>query len=227
MEIVKAALFDIDGILLDTEIFQYQAWADIFEQLAGHSLSKDEYAQKYCGNSSQWIAEQVQRQFCIDSTTDEILEQRERIVLDKVEEGEITQMPYAAEVLEHFAKELPTTLATGAATQESLIKLSRSGLIKIIESYQIPIISRDMVARGKPAPDTYICAAKKLGIAPNECIAFEDTIAGIESAENAGVNCLAVPNNWTKHKMPERKVYANLRDAQQFVERNYVLQPRR
>ncbi|MBW2999824.1 HAD family phosphatase [Candidatus Woesearchaeota archaeon] len=227
MKLIKAALFDVDGVLLDTEIFQYQAWAETIEQLAKGSLSEDEYKQRHCGNSTQWNGREIKKQFNFNQALDEIIEHRERIVMQKVKDEEIIQMPYAAEVLEYFAKKLPTALVTGSGAQECGIKLERSGLGRIVGAYKIPIISGDMVEHGKPAPDLYIWAAGKLGIAPRDSIAFEDTMAGIESAENAGVVCLAVPNDWSKHKMLGRNIFADLKEAQQSVERNYLLQPRR
>ncbi|GAG07696.1 unnamed protein product [marine sediment metagenome] len=227
MKVIKASLIDIDGTLLDTEVFQYLTWRDVLRQTAGYDLSEKEYIKSYCGNSTKRIAERIQIQFDITLTPEEIFDMRERIVLEKVIRGEIKQMPYAAEVLEHFARKLPIALVTGASFRETEHKLTKSHLDAIVISYDIPIISGDIVTRGKPHPDSYIVAAKTLNVEPTDCIAFEDTLAGIESAESAGVTCLAVPNRWTRNKMPERKLYANLKEAQQAVEKNYLLQPNR
>ena len=61
MKIIKAVLFDVDGVLLDTETFQYLAWVDTFKRFAGYDLSEGEYSREYCGRASVWNAEQVKK----------------------------------------------------------------------------------------------------------------------------------------------------------------------
>lgn len=227
MRALQALIFDIDGILLDTEAFQYIGWAGTAEQLAGYQLSEEEYAQDYCGNSSTWIAQQVKDRFALPQTTEAILAYRETLVQEAVRTLPVQQMPYAREILENHAKKTRIALATGAGNSESDLKLSRSGLDTIIKTYAIPVITRTMVPHGKPAPDSYLLAAQTLGADPEGCVAVEDTVAGVQAAELAGMVCLPVPNRWTRKQLAHLHTYETLHQVEEHLRTHYSFQPRR
>lgn len=227
MAMIRAAFFDVDGVLLDTEVFQYLAWKEALDQVADYQLGEDEYMRLFCGHDSTHNATQVISRFHPAISLAELVTFRDSIAKILVESNQINMMPYVVDVLGFFASRVATALTTGSNQEECNIKLQRSGLDSIVRRYIIPIVSRDMVKNGKPAPDIYQEAAKLRGVHPSSAVSFEDSNVGIQSAESAGTTCFAVPNKWTALCMPKnRTVYANLREAQKAVEASYSLPSR-
>lgn len=109
----------------------------------------------------------------------------------------ISLMPYAKEAVELFKSNgLKIALASGSPWKEVMLKLrntSLSGLFPLV-------ITGSDVERGKPYPDIYLLASKRLGLRPSECISFEDTQAGVESAKAAGLKCFAIPCEYTRQQ---------------------------
>ncbi len=236
MKIFRAAVFDIDGVLAKSEIFQYKAWKQLMNEAFAYDLSMDEYIKKYCGTSSAKIAEKLAKRFKIGFTAEDILDVRENMVNKIVEQSEVEQMPYAVEAIEFFGERgVPNAFATGAGTTESIMKLEKSGLDKLVQKYEIPVVCRDQVENGKPAPDSYNEAISRLEQKNNiilfheDVLSFEDTLPGVRSAQAAGTTCFPVVNMWTKPKFKRIKpIYENLEQVITEIKSHYsFVQPNR
>jgi len=99
--------------------------------------------------------------------------------------------PSAKEAIEFFINQgVKVAVATGGPRDETMVKLERSGLLPFFDT----VVCMEDVNMGKPNPDIYIKTANKIGLKPEDCIAFEDTEYGLLSAKRAGMICVVFPN---------------------------------
>lgn len=188
----KAAIFDLDGVILDTEPVLLSCWNKALEPY-NLKISLDEY-DKFIGKTGTEIVNMLSKKS--EKIDTEELHESKKIIEKKIlKESNIRLMPYVREAIDYFKKRgLGLAIATGSHKEEMELKLKGA---KLLDLFDIRI-SRDDVVNGKPAPDTYELAAKQLGLDPSQCIAFEDTVPGAIAAKTAGVSCFAIPNQFTK-----------------------------
>lgn len=193
--VIKALLFDFDGLILDTEMPIYTAWRQVYEEFEC-SLTLAEYADCVGGTHAHFdpLAELGKR---IGRTVskEEIQPRVTRIYRDLIARNET--LPGVRETLDAArATGLRTAVASNSNRDWVEEHLDRLGLLPAFEV----IRTRDDVPldRLKPAPDLYLTALDALGVAPNEAIAFEDSPHGILAARRAGIFAVAVPNTITR-----------------------------
>jgi len=192
---IKAALFDLEGLLTDTEPLHFDAWRQIFEK-HGEKLSKRYYSVHYVGKRDHIVAGDLipkrikgeER----DKKVQELMAEKAAIFLALAPKAK----PFKEAI--EFVKLLKgkTSLAIVTSTHreeaEAIIKS-----ISVKDFFDIIITGSD-VKNVKPAPDVYLLAMQKLGVNPHECIVFEDSQSGIEAAKAAGIACVAIPNTATE-----------------------------
>jgi HAD superfamily hydrolase (TIGR01509 family) len=208
----KAAIFDLDGTLIETEYLQWQGWADILKPF-GVVLSKNEYLH-YGGKSAKAVESELVKKYKLNVKEGELRLKKEALLLEWFRTKPIKLTPYAREAVEHFIKKgWKVGLITGGPRPETVLKLERSGLLGLFKT----IVTRDDVKRGKPYPDVYILGMKKLGVKPGECVAFEDTQYGLQSAKAAKVACVAIPQEYSAHQ-DFSKADAKAKDLKEAVD---------
>lgn len=189
---IKALVFDFDGLILDTETVEFRAWQELY-------ISHDarlEWSQWILGVGTQDGFDpygELERQlgFVVDRTAIRSTV-RER-VQDLVVEQE--PLPGVEQYLRDARKEgLKLGVATSSGKGWAEGHLERLGLAHYFEVVR----SRDDVVRVKPDPDLYVSVLEVLGVEPPEAIAFEDSLHGVRAAKAAGVFCVAVPNEVTR-----------------------------
>jgi HAD superfamily hydrolase (TIGR01509 family) len=178
---LKAAILDMDGLAIDTEATYVTAWRGAAVEL-GFELD-EAFCRSLFGCHADAVKQRIRdyagQRFDI-SRFDEIAT---RIWHRHVEAYGIAPMPGLENLLRFFRdRNLPYALATNSEARFAAICLERSGTANLFPL----IVTRDQVAQGKPAPDLYLEAARRLGLAPGQCLALEDSEAGIESAALAG-----------------------------------------
>jgi sugar-phosphatase len=183
---IRAVLFDLDGTLVDTERESAEAMA---RALAGHGVACDQDDRDFIIGRS-WVAiyERLRERYPhLRWTRDELIAAtamaRERVF----EELGITVLPGAREAVARFSH-LPRALVTGSSRSEARQALDALGLT---DAFPIIIAAED-VERSKPHPDGYLAAAKLLGVAPEECVVVEDSLAGIAAGVAAGCAVVGV-----------------------------------
>jgi beta-phosphoglucomutase len=193
---LKAAIFDLDGIIADTEGFQYEGWVEALKPY-GAKLGEDEYKRNYAGNTGIYIEADLIKSRGLIAKAGSILAEKEQFVFEWFSEGKIKLMPYVAEAVDYFLKKgLKTAIASGGPRGEVRLKLKRLGLLDKFEA----IATKDDVSMSKPHPDVYLFAAKTLGVKPAHCAAFEDTMYGVQSAKGAGMFCIAIPTEFSENQ---------------------------
>lgn len=207
---IKALIFDMDGLLVDTEHLAYRAIdaflakfrverrQDIHDQMLGRRLPeaiaivKDGYGLEHP---------------LADLIADYTIMRRDTLI------GNVKAMPGARDAVQFgLDAGLKVGLASSGLRDQVTLSLNEAGLHGLFEVE----VTGDDVTRGKPAPDLFLKAAEGLGIDPANCVVFEDAPAGIAAAVNAGMQAVAVPNDHSKlmeFPIPPVAVLESLHDA--------------
>ena len=198
--LLKAVIWDFDGILGDTEGLQMEKW-NILLRPYGIVISLAEYIAQYCGKSSATEIPVLLKQKYGDKIplTEQELGQRAAEILQQLfETHPIEFMPGARSAIRFCqTKGLEMAICSAKDPDELEMKLRNSGISKC---FPRKLRSTQSQAGGvaKPHPAMYAFAVKQLGLFPYECIAFEDTAAGVNSASAAGVVIVALPNMYSE-----------------------------
>lgn len=183
----EAALFDMDGLMLDTEGPVLPFWYAVMEKY-GYPLS-EETLFKTIGVPASATEKMLFEIYGKDFPHDEIIEEFEKMVDDDIEKNGIPQKRGLLTLLDHLEKRrIPKAVATSTRREKALWKLKHAG---IVDRFSV-IVCVDDVKRGKPAPDLFLAAAEKLGKAPELCVGFEDSSAGLQALAAAGINSVFI-----------------------------------
>ncbi|MEQ9520132.1 MAG: HAD family phosphatase [Parvibaculum sp.] len=191
-----AVLFDMDGTLINTESLYMEEWVRA-ASLQGYMLTTDLWHQFLGRPTDDCLALMAQHFGAAFDVEAHVKEWRPRLASRLA--TEVPLMPGAAALVANLkSRGTRLAVATSATRESAHTYLKMAGLIAYFEH----IVTWDDVASGKPAPDPFLLAAKRLGIAPANCLAIEDTEAGIRSAHAAGTVPIMVPSI----KQPETEV---------------------
>jgi len=189
---LKGLVFDFDGLILDTELPEYQAWQDIYHRY-NRELPLEEWA-KILGTSPEYFdaAKYLEQQTGL-SLDCRALHNEQRAIADAIIR-ESTPLPGIVSMLTR-ATELKLRLAVASSSPADWVlgHLTRLGLLRYFDHV---FTARD-VKQVKPDPELYLTAIRALGIQSYEAMAFEDSPNGITAALAAGLFCVAVPNTLT------------------------------
>jgi HAD superfamily hydrolase (TIGR01509 family) len=185
---VEAVLFDMDGLLLDTEVIYIEAM-----QQAARSLDREmalDFCHSMVGVPERECSLMIEAYYGEGFSIDEFRGQFYRLLRGLLEAG-IPLKPGVVELLDFLAdRGLPLAVATSSARSTAERHLSHVGLLDRFTA----LATRDDVERPKPHPDIYLEAARRLGVPPERCIAFEDSNLGLEAAHAAGTMAFMVPD---------------------------------
>ncbi len=186
---VLGVLFDMDGVVLDTEKLYARFWAE-----AAHALGYPMTYEQALGMrslNSQAGQEKLESYFGPGVSRAQMRDKRVELMDAFVAENGIDPKPGVHELLDALKERgIKTAIATSSPMPRATAYLSRLGLLEKFDC----ICSGHDVKQGKPAPDIYLHAAASVGIPPENCLAVEDSPAGIESAFRAGCMPVLVPD---------------------------------
>jgi HAD superfamily hydrolase (TIGR01509 family) len=184
---IRALLFDFDGLLIDTEGPSYRAWLEVYER-HGHELPIDTWSAAI-GTIDGFdpVAHLAELGVELD---DEALEARRRRDLD-LSDAEDLRPGVAAYLDDAHARGLCTAIVSSSSDDWIGRHLGRRGLL---ERFDAIVCANGSVERAKPRPTLYLEALDRLGVTADEGIAFEDSPNGVRAAKAAGLVCVAVPN---------------------------------
>lgn len=184
---IQAVVFDLDGVIADTE----QVWDEVRERLVRERGGRwhDRAQADMMGMSSPEWSAYMHDELGLAETPEEINDEVVRRMLARYRSG-VPLLDGAVEAVERLAAAF--TLAVASSSNRPLIDavLDAAGIAGRFAA----TVSSEEVARGKPAPDVYLEAARRLGVAPERCAAVEDSANGLRSAHAAGMRVLALPN---------------------------------
>jgi HAD superfamily hydrolase (TIGR01509 family) len=186
--VTDAVVFDLDGVILDSE----QLWDEVREQLArerGGRWSDRAQADMMGMSSTEW-SRYMHDVVGLRESPQEINREVVRRMLDRYTER-LPLIDGAVDAVRRIAARWPLGLASSSNRELIDRALELSGLAPLFRA----TVSSEEVARGKPAPDVYLEAARRLGVAATDCAAVEDSANGIRSAQAAGTRVIAIPNS--------------------------------
>ena len=186
---IEAVIFDLDGLLADTESLHRQSYQEILREY-GCEPSDEEYLDYWIRTgkgAAYWMQEHE-----LELDLSELQQQKHRRYMDLVRSS-AQAMTGAVELLQRLSEKKKLALAS-ASFRDSVY-----GVIKIlnIAHYFDTIVTRNDVPRSKPFPDIFLHAAEQLEVTPEECVVLEDSERGVLAAHRAGMKCIAVPNEHT------------------------------
>lgn len=212
MSRIKAVLFDMDGVLINTEPLHYRMWKETFR---GRGLEIDYDVYKGCiGATDAFLMELILNNYGRDFRNDKNLS-KERKVIEKriIEEEGFPEMPGVEEMLRRLY-EAGFLLAVASSSPPERI---RDAMNYIGAGQYFSLLnSAENVAHSKPAPDIYLDTAKRIGAAPEECIVLEDSENGSIAAVSAGMICVGLDNPDSGEQNLERAAVI-IRTLQEFT----------
>jgi len=184
---MQAVIFDVDGLLVESEEYWDRARRDYVEGYDGVWTDADQ--RNVIGlNSREW-ARYMRTSFHIGLPDEQIIADMKARVLDLYHEH-MPALPGAVGTVQLLASRYP--LAVASSSPRTIIEAVLTSLG--IRSLFAAVVSSDEVARGKPWPDVYLEAARQLDIDPQRAVVFEDSLNGVRAAKAAGMTVIAVPN---------------------------------
>ena len=195
---IKGVLFDMDGVLADSEQFICKAAIMMFEEL-GFKVEPDDF-KPFVGTGENSYIGGVAGKYGIEV---DIIKVKARTyeIYQTIIRGNLKQLPGAAEMVSKCRNlGLKLALATSADRIKMQANLNEIGIPA--SSFDATVTGLDVVNK-KPYPDIYIKAAEKLGLRAAECLVVEDAVSGITAARKAGCRCLAVSTSFVAEMLSE------------------------
>jgi beta-phosphoglucomutase len=195
---IKGVLFDMDGVLVDSEEFICKAAIRMFSELG--IIVKATDFQPFVGMGENRYLGGVAEKYNLHLNIDEA-KKRTYQIYTAITEGNLKPLPGALEFITYCrGKGLRLALATSADRIKMEVNLKAIGLSS--DSFHSTVNGLD-VERKKPFPDIYVQASENLGLKPEECLVIEDAVSGIKAAKAAGCRCLAVVTSFERSALSE------------------------
>jgi beta-phosphoglucomutase len=181
----KAVLWDLDGVLVDTAPFHFQAWQELFRSV-GKGFADGDFRRTF-GLRNDAILRDILGELA-PAEEARLARRKEELYRAKAD-GRVRAMPGAIDLLRRLKQEGWKTAIVSSAPRENVRVLLRSlGLEEMFEA----VVAEEDAPRGKPDPQGFLLAAEKLGVAPAECVVIEDAPGGLEAAKSGGMRCIGV-----------------------------------
>lgn len=185
----RAVVFDMDGLMLDTERLALRCWSIAIERLG---LEFDAALMPaMIGRNSRDSRALVLSRHGDDYPIDRLMQASQETYDAIVQRDGVAVKPGLVALLDWLeAKRIPRVVATSTRRARAEAKLAQAGLLARFAA----LVGGDEVERGKPAPDIFLAAAARVGVAPAECIVLEDSEPGVRGALSAGMTPIMVPD---------------------------------
>lgn len=186
---IECVIFDMDGILFDTEKISYNFWKITLKKY-GYIFSKDVYT-SFMGTNHKSSNKILIKKYGRELPIAKIRAEKDIEMFNYIQENGLGVKPGAYELLDFLVeKRCNVALATSTIRKRTIDLLEMAGIRYKFKS----IICGDDVINSKPDPEIFLKAAEKLAVNPKRCIVLEDSPAGIEAAHNAGMMGINVPD---------------------------------
>jgi beta-phosphoglucomutase len=192
LESSAAAIFDFDNVIVDSEPYHFEAYSRVFAK-AGHTLDREEYWLEWTSRGGG--AESEIRRYKLELDPAALRAEKDPIYSAFCRSGAIKPFAEANEIIEALEKAgLVLAIASGSYERDIAAILRANGLERRFDT----IVGKDNIKKTKPHPETYLVAAKRLGLPPERCLAIEDAEKGVKSAKEAGMSVILVETRITR-----------------------------
>lgn len=186
---VKAVIFDLDGLLIDSEVISYKIYQEILSQY-GYEFSKIEYAQNYSGKTETKNINYLIRKYNLPFSIEKGLEMVLKIESTFLEKG-VSLKRGAKELLAYLKKNnYKTAIASSSIQDRAMSILKQHNLTNYFDEF----VFGHEVENGKPSPDIFLKACEKLSEEPYDCLILEDSEAGIQAGFSANIPVICIPD---------------------------------
>ena len=193
----EAVLWDLDGVIADTKVYHFRAWQEILGR-KGLDFTEEQF-RDYFGRRNDTIVR--------DTLGDDISRDELTVIIAEKEvcfrqniANRIEALPGALELIRALEdSKIKTALASSADPDNLRLVIQSLGIEHCFQA----IAYGKEVAEGKPSPDVFLLAAKKLEVVPQNCVVIEDAVAGVTGAKRAGMKCVAVANSHSTESLRE------------------------
>ncbi len=183
---LKAVIFDMDGVLIDSQLV-YDEIVDVILQRFGHGNAPFELKQTLHGISTNDTWTILRERYSLPASVAKLTEIELELFEARSARGEIPAMPFAFEAMKSLRQSgVKIAVATGNYRQKALETLRQNSAEALVDA----VTSVDDVALAKPAPDLFLLAARRLGVEPEHCLVIEDAPAGVKAARAAGMRVI-------------------------------------
>ncbi len=183
----KAILFDMDGVIVDSDPYHRPAWFE-FSQKYNPDLSKEQVSKIMHGRTNQDIISEIMGRDMSAEEIDKYSEEKE-LIYQKLIEPKIKEVRGFTSFIRTLG-DMKRNIATSAPPMNIDFVLTKLGIAKYFDKSLI--VNSSMVTKGKPDPEVYLKAAERLGVEPSDCLVFEDSPSGVKAAKNAGMKVVGV-----------------------------------
>lgn len=208
MSVLRAAIFDMDGVLVDNSVYHFRVWQEVLET-CGVQLTWHNYVQDLNGKTPEESGRTI---FADRLSRSEIrdLNAKKETLYRSLYSGSVTATPGLIPFLQDLASAgVPLALASSASPENIEFILGATGAGRFFTT----IVDATMVLHGKPDPEVFMMAARRLGQMPEQCVVFEDSKMGLAAARASGAKVVAL----TTTQRPEQIVDAD-RTIRDFTE---------
>lgn len=199
-----ALVFDVDGVIADTEALNARASVAMFEQLYGVKVQPEDF-RPFVGRGDERYVEGVAEKYGIKIDTQRAVQRRAENFFALLKSDPLPAAPGVLELVEAARQRPDVKLAIATSGQKAKQFPVITGTGLRLEWFDA-VITGDDVTRKKPDPEIYLLAATRLGLDPAVCVVFEDAPVGVQAARAAGCRCIAVTNTVSPEELSEADI---------------------
>lgn len=210
---IKGAVFDMDGLMFDTETLVYNAWQKVMDD---HNYKYDfEIFKQTLGKRTVDVKKMYEEMYDNNFVYATMREEANVYFRKAINDFGVPMKKGLINLLEHLkSKGIKIALATSTSSQTTMWIMGLADLKKYFNA----LVCGNMVTNGKPHPEVFLTAAKELQLDPQDCIALEDSINGIKSAYNAGMKPIMVPDMLEPTDEIKPMLYALCNDLDEVIQ---------
>lgn len=217
---IKGVLFDMDGVIFDTEKAYLDTWTKVFKSY-GYDLKRETYI-SIMGTGRDNAVKTFKEAFGHNIPMEDMYRDKDRILKEIIESGRVPLKQGVVEILTYLRENnVKTALATSARMWRAETQLNMAGIKDMFDK----ITCGDEIKNLKPNPDIFLKSAEKLGLNPDECIVIEDSPSGIQAAFNAGMYGIHVEDLKEADETIKKYCRANFRnliEIKQYIADNFL-----
>ena len=186
---IKAVIFDLDGLLIDSEIVSYKIYKEILNQF-GHSFSIEEYAQNFSGKTEVKnvtnLIDTYNLPWTVEVGLDNVLKVEDKFINEGIDlkTGVKKLLTYLKD------KNLKIAIASSSTRDRALTILRQHNIVEYFDEF----VFGNEIEKGKPNPDIFLKACDKISVNPEECLVLEDSESGIHAAYSANIPVICIPD---------------------------------
>jgi HAD superfamily hydrolase (TIGR01509 family) len=186
---MKAVIFDMDGVLIDSEPLHTLADNQIL--IDSGITAPATYFERFVGWTNQSMWEEIKKDYHITASAEELMELQMPLKIKLLQVGDYVPIPGIVDLLEQITgMNIPIAIASSSPLQFIEAVLEKLGLKNYVKLW----LSGEEVERSKPEPDIFLKVAELLNVNPNDCIVIEDSSSGVSAAKKAGMRCIGFRN---------------------------------